>query len=198
MTPQLDWPTPDEERQLLVHLATGDPTARETIAVRFHPLLMQYLARRFPRQSPDLYADAAGEAIVGFLPHPPRFDPTRGDLGKYLRMAARGDLLNLLAQERRARRGIPLDSVAEPADRRNPSRDDDATWDDPRLAAEVAAFDPNERATFELLLEGARKTASFVQQLHLGHLPAAQQAAAVKRFKDRVLKRLVRAVEDLR
>lgn len=198
VTPLTDWPAPDEEHRLLGQLDTGDPTARQELAVRYHRLLLQYLACAFPRVAPDLRDDATDRALIDFLCSRHRFDPAQAGLGPYLRMAARNDLLNLLDQERRARRGIPLDSVAEPADRRNSSRGDEPVWDDPRLAVELAAFDADERAAFELLLEGTRDTATFARRLNLGHLPAAEQATAVKRVKDRVKTRLARAVEDSR
>ncbi|MBN9121014.1 MAG: hypothetical protein J0I06_17995 [Planctomycetes bacterium] len=198
MNPQTDWPAPDEERQLLTELGTGIPTARQAIAARFHTLLTQFLERAVPRAAPELIGDAVDRALVDFLCSPQRFDPTRGDLGRYLRVAARRDLLNLLDGERRARRGIALDSVAEPADHRNWIRDEELTWDDPRLTAELAAFDTTERTAFELMRGGVRKMAVFVARLGLTHLAADEQAVAVKRIKGRVWARLVRAVEDSR
>lgn len=198
MNPPTTWPSPDEELGLLARLDAGSRTAREEIAARYLPLLIRFLAGAFPRPDADLRDDAAGRALLDFLCRPRRFDPFRGGLGAYLRMAARNDLRNLLDRERRARRGIPLDSVAEPPDRRNTRRDDELTRDDPRLAAELAAFDADERTVFELVLEAARDTAAFAARLDLGHLPAAEQATAVKRVKDRVKKRLSRAVEDSR
>jgi RNA polymerase sigma factor (sigma-70 family) len=195
---QTCWPTSDEEHQLLTNLNTDTPTAREEIAVRFLPLLIRFLERAFPRAAPEHHHDAAEQALLDFLRSPHRFDPARSGLGSYLRMAARRDLWNLLEAERRARRGISLDSVAEPADHRNRVRDEELTWDDPRLAAARAGFDADERATLELLLRGVRKTSAFVNRLGLTHLTADEQVVAVKRAKDRVKKRLVRATEDLR
>ncbi len=196
MNPDTHRPATEEEVQLLRHLAAGLPTAREEFAVRYLPLLMEYLAASFPRVDADLRHDAAGQALLDFLRRPDRFDHGRGGLGAFLRLAARGDLLNLLDRERRTRRGIPLDSVAEPADRRNSIRDDLA-WDNPRLAAAVSALDPAERTALELLRDGVRDTAAFAARLGWVHLSRAEQADAVKRLKDRVKRRLVRAVEDL-
>lgn len=198
MNPLLDWPALNEEYQLLSQLNTNTPTAREAIAARFLPLLMRFLAGAFPRAAAEHRDDAADRALLSFLCSPSRYDPTLGRLGAYLRMAARRDLANLLEQERRARRGIPLDYVAEPADQRNMRRDEELTWDDPRLVAERAAFDPDELAAFELMLDGTRDTSAFVGRLGLAHLTADEQVVAVKRVKNRVKKRLVRAVEDLR
>lgn len=198
MNPLTVWPAPDEEHQLLTRLNAGVPTAREEVAARYLPLLMRSLAGAFRDVAEELLGDAAGQAVMDFVLFPHRFDPARArhGLGAYLRMAARNDLLNLLRREDRQRRGIPLDSVAEPADHRNNTRDDELGWDDPRLAAEIAAFDADERAAFDLMLEDVHDTAAFADRLNLGDLPVEERASAVKRVKDRVKKRLVRAVED--
>lgn len=197
MNPLADWPTPDEERQLLAALASGDRTAHNALAVRFLPLLTHHLGRAFPHAPDDLRNAAADRALVALLCGRTSFDPARGGLGKYLRMAARGDLRNLLGRESRTRRGIPLDSVAEPDNRRNNTWDEELTFDHPRLAAERAAFDPDERTTFELMRGGARETAEFVAGLKLEHLAPDEQVRRVRRLKGRVMKRLVRSVEDL-
>ncbi len=149
-----------------------------------------------PAHTPDACNTAAEDAVFGFLLHPGAFDAHRAGLGAYLRMAARRDLLNVLAKERRVRRGIPLDSVAEPADPRNRTPDGELTWDDPRLVAERATFDATESAVLELMRNGTRDTATFARPLGVEHLPAKEQAVEVKRVKDRVKKRLARALED--
>lgn len=196
MGPLSDWPNADEEQQLLGTLVTGSPTARNAFVVRFFPLLCAALARRWPRAAPDLIEEAAGDALLGFLRRPERYDPGRATLGAYLRMSARGDLRNLLHKERRAARGVALDSVAEPAARGYEGDGDGPTWDDPRLAAELAALDPCERAALDLMRAGTRDTDACARELDLMHLTAGARAAAVKRIKDRVKRRLVRALED--
>jgi RNA polymerase sigma factor (sigma-70 family) len=199
VNPSSEWPDEAEEGRLLTRLSTGTPTAREELASRFHPLLLHFLARAFPRAAEDLRGDAADRALIDFLRSPDRFDAGQLGLGAFLRMSARGDLLNLLERERRASRGIPLGSVEEPEDRRNQQRDDDEPrWDHPALAAELAALDAEERLALELMREGVRRTAAFVERLNLGHLGADERTAAVMRLKDRVKRRLTRAVEDSR
>lgn len=197
MNPFPDWPTPEEERLLLSQLNTGTPTAREELAVRYLPLLMRFLDRVFPQIAAELRDTAADEALIIFLSHPDRFHPERATLGAYLRMAARRDLLNLFEQENRTRRGIPLDSVVEPADHRNKTRDEELSWDHPRLAAEVATLNVQERIVFELMRDGIRDTASFVNGLGLHELGKDKQPRAVKRSKDRLKQRFIRAVRDL-
>lgn len=198
MYPLPDWPAEAEEKRLLTALHSGTPTAKEDLAARYHPLLIAHLVQSCRWAAEELCNDAADRALLGFLRAPQRYDPGRLPLGAYLRMAAKRDLLNLLERERRATRGIPLDSVAELEDRRNNLRDEELTFDHPRLAAERAAFDADEEVTFELMRLGTRDTATFARGLNLGHLPEAEQAIRVKRVKDRVKKRLARALEDLR
>jgi hypothetical protein len=188
------WPGEVESRRLAADLLGGLATAPGEIAAAFLGPLAAYLRRKFPNADPDLCEEAAGEAIVATVTRRNRFDPARLGLTSFLRMAARRDLQNRLAREARFR-GIPLGSVAEPEQRGNGFAEEDTPgWDDPRLAAEIAAFDPTESLVLDLIRGGARETAEFVPPLGLSHLPPEEQAAAVKRYKDRVKKRLARAV----
>jgi DNA-directed RNA polymerase specialized sigma24 family protein len=189
------WPTETEDRRLAADLLAGRASAPGEIAIAFLTLLAADLRRRFRRADPDLCDSAAGDAILSLVSGRSRYDPALLTLRAFLRMAATRDLLNLLAAENR-RRGIPLESVAEPADDGNKvAGDADApSWGEPRLAAEVAALDPPERLALDLMRGGVRDTAAFAEPLGLSHLPPGEQAAAVKRLKDRVKKRLSRAV----
>jgi hypothetical protein len=195
VNPSTEWPDESEEEQLLARLLAGNPTAKEELAARFHPLLLHFLAGARPWSAEDLRGDAADRALIDFLCFPERFDPARGGLGAYLRMAAGRDLLNLLKQEKRVRRGISLDSVEEPAGRRN-QNEDELSWGHPVLIAELAVLNEDERVALELMRDGVRQTAAFVTRLGLDHLDPADQTATVMRLKDRVKRRLTRAVED--
>lgn len=196
MNPNTDWPAPDEERELLNQLGTGTPVAREAVAVRYLPLLTRFLASRFARTDPDVREGAAHEVLVAFLNGTSGFDPTKGRLGAFLCRAARCDLLNLIERERKHREANRLHSVAEPAARGNSDHDRERFADHPRLSAEIAAFGPEERAGLDLLLDDTRDTATCAARLGYGHLPAREQTAVVKRVKDRVKKRLARALGD--
>ena len=197
MNPHTDWPDEREEDQLLTQLYSRDPTAREAIAARFLPLLIRSLARTFSDIESELRDTAAEDAILAFVQRPDGFDAVRSRLGSYLRMAARRDLLNTLERERRARRGIPLNSVEEPPDHRNETCDDQFTWNHPALTAEVAAFDTDEKIALDLMRNGVRRTDTFVARLGLGHLSVQEQVLVIKRLKDRVKRRLTRALGGL-
>jgi hypothetical protein len=197
VNPLSEWPDNSEEHQLLTQLHSNTPPAREAVTVRFLPLMMCALARMFPHIEPELRDTAAADAVFDFVRRPNCYDVNRGSLGTYLRMAARRDLLNLLEQERRTRRGISLGSVEEPPDHRNQTRDDELTWNHPILVAELAALDADEQVALELMRDGVRKTTVFVNSLGLAHLSRQEQVTAVTRLKDRVKRRLTRALEEL-
>lgn len=197
MNPVNEWPDDSEEKELLSQLHSNTPTAREAVTVRFLPLLMCFLARAFPHIESELRDTAAADAVFKFALRSERFDANRLGLGAYLRMVAGRDLLNLVTKENRARRGISLGSVEEPEDRRNERRDAELTWDHPRLVAELAALDADERLALELMRDGVRKTTAFVSRLGLAHLSEQEQVTAVMRLKDRVKRRLTRALEGL-
>lgn len=62
----------------------------------------------------------------------------------------------------------------------------------PPLAAAVAELSDADRAVLALMREGERATAKFAAALGLAG-PPAEQAAEVKRVKDRIIARLKRA-----
>jgi RNA polymerase sigma factor (sigma-70 family) len=197
MNPLTDWPDDDEEKRLLADFATDARTAGEAVAERYWPLLVAFLRRTFSRVDDHLREEAAGTTLLDLVKCPERYKPELASLRSYLQRSARCDLLNLLRRENRART-VPLDSVAQPAEHRNDPRDaTDNPLDDPRLAAEIEAFNADERATFELMCDEVRDTDEYAKRLGLSHLPTDERRAAVKRVKDRVQKRLVRARGEL-
>ena len=114
-----EWPDESEERRLLSELQSGLPTAKEDATVLFLPLLACFLRGTHRHVDPELCDTVAADAVFDFVRAPERYDREQLRLGAYLKMAGKRDLMNLLDKERRCRRGIPLGSVAEPADRRN-------------------------------------------------------------------------------
>jgi hypothetical protein len=60
---------------------------------------------------------------------------------------------------------------------------------------ETAATDGERAALHLFLVQGERRTPPLAKALGLTDLPAYEQRCEVKRFKDRVLKRIERAVQ---
>ncbi len=202
-------PSPEFGNAIHARLLAGDRSARADAAVAYLNLLRQRLQARYPGiRDPSLLDDAAADALLDFLEHPERFDPTRSDLFRYLLMSARGDLRNALDKERRREaKGISLLPVEEVEDVRNQIQEDheemlDAlgvdTLEELRTLTEGAITDPVDRRILELMLEGERDTAVFAEVLGLKDADPHEQEREVKRHKDRIKVRLKRLGERLR
>lgn len=188
------WPDPAAAADLYRRLVAGDPVATADFATATLDPLAAFLAARYPWADDHLRVQAAGDAVLSVVQHPAVYDPARGDLPKFLRLAARRDLLNALAKERRhARRRVGTDPVELAAPAGNDDGDDLPSLAHPAVAAAIARFTAPERRVLDLMRAGERRTGAFAAALGLGHLPAAEQRRAVKRVKDKLLRRLERA-----
>jgi DNA-directed RNA polymerase specialized sigma24 family protein len=95
---------PDDGPELHRRLCEGDPVAPSDLARAYFTPLIAWLGRTNPRVAPEYCADAAGQAIMDLIRKPSSYNPGRQELAAYLRMAATGDLRNLLRREGRHRR----------------------------------------------------------------------------------------------
>lgn len=197
MNPLAAWPDDEEEQQLIAALHTGGPTAQNALAARYLPLLAAFLRGCYPRASDDHICGAADDALMHFLERPARYDPARGPLSTYLRLSARGDLKNAFARDAR-HRAVSLDFVADVPNLRNQIDATENPLDDPRIAAELAALTPTERAIFTLMRDRVRDTDEYAKVLGIMHLSADERRAVVKREKDKLQKRFSRALGDAR
>jgi hypothetical protein len=172
----------------------ADPTTAGAFAELVLPPLEADLRRLFPRTDSDDITDAADWAVAAFLRTPMAFDPARGPLPAFLRLAARRDLINILQRDGRHHLGrIPWAGVELSHPAGNEGVEAETFADHPELAAAVADLDEADRAVFELMLDGERDTAVFSAVLGIADRPADEQFDAVKRAKDRVKARLKRA-----
>src|SRR5262245_2090760 len=108
---------------LIQRLRDGDPAAPEEFCDRYLPVLRSDRYWRVAGVRDDhMVVDAAIDAVFDFGQRPHRYDPARKSVLGYLRMAARGNLLNALERERRhTTRRAPL----EPVELRVPARNDE-------------------------------------------------------------------------
>lgn len=197
------------ERDLHRRLLATDPVAPSELAEGYLEPLIERLGRRFPWLDPHQVASAAADSIMSLAQWPGRYDPDRGGLLTYLSVDAAGDLRNASAAARRAAgREVPIEDVEHldgvelrpPA--RNLSREEredplmqvmlaeeaDPVW----FRAAYAELDRRERGVVDLMIDGERRTAVYAATLGVEHLPRAEQERAVKRYKDRLVKRLRR------
>lgn len=187
------WPTDDELLTLWQRLV-ADPDTAGAFATAVLPPLEAYLAGRFPRTHPDDVATAADETLLAFFHQASEYNPDRGRLAAFLRMAARRDLINLIDKERRHNRGrIPWEPVELTQPARNDGEEGERLADSPELRAAVEALPECDRHVLDLMLDGERDTAVFAAAMGLTDRPADVQADEVKRAKDRIKARLRRA-----
>ena len=180
-------------------LLSDDPVATEEIFTIAAPELERHLRLRFPSLAvgvdPDIYMSAVFDALTDYFKNPGNYDPARSGLMTYLRMAARGDMLNLLAKEKRHANGrVSLEDVE--------FRQSDGNDISERVAEEIdgqrevedlkQVMTPEEWAVFSLTMEGERSTEVAAEAMGIGHLASAEQAREVKRVKDRIKKRIQR------
>jgi RNA polymerase sigma factor (sigma-70 family) len=191
----------DGSRVLHACLLQRDPTAPSELAETYLPLLVDWLRQAFPREDGALLETLAIDLVLGLAKKPEQYDPDRGSLTAYLRMAARGDVKN--AQESTRRRYLRLAPLNE-VELRPPSRN--RWWAsnadpseaailkdaDARVAALREHFHGHEREVVDLIVDGERRTESFARVLGLLDRPREEQVREVKRAKDRLKKRMKR------
>jgi DNA-directed RNA polymerase specialized sigma24 family protein len=152
-------------------------------------------------------ADAANDALLACVQHPDRYDPHRLPLLNYLTLLADRRLVDLL--RRRARESERLEFVGglvelAAAESKYIHEDTGELGDPDRLPPEIEAWvaetlpDPKDRAFVDRMCAGEHSTEAFAAVLGLAGLPEKERAAAVKRNRDRILKRLQRRREALR
>ena len=84
-------PPPAADAALVARLVALDSTVFSDIAAAFLGPLVAFLRRSHPRADEHLLFTAAEDAVISLLKNPKAFDPARGSLLGFLRMAARGD-----------------------------------------------------------------------------------------------------------
>lgn len=189
-------------RRIHERLLAGDPTATAELAETVGDVLFRKLQMKYPRQDPDLVRDAAWDAIRGYMEQPGAFDPSKRGLIGYLQMAAEGDLLNAMAKVRRRRRREDLVDPVELAllGGKKGQEELEARMDAARFGPQLARLFPDraDREAIELIVEGERSMAAFVEVWGFGKLPVEQQRKEVKRGKDRLRKALERLSQNFR
>jgi hypothetical protein len=194
-------PPVDVGRALHARLLAGDLLAHRELCLTFIPPLVAILSRSFPRD-PELVQTAVHDAIVTYVNNPAAYAPDLLDLGRYLRMSAHRDLLNLLRLEARQTRLLnPLPDVELADDHGNNVLDAALIKEEAeaaRLTVQRLRGDLNERdrAVLDLILEEERRTTVYATVLGVADQPENEQARIVKRAKDRVKKRIERGGEN--
>jgi hypothetical protein len=175
----------------------GDTTAVDDLLTLLLPRLLRRLRRVPPGIDPHVLAEAAEDAALDYIAHPGVFDPARGTpLDGFLFQAAWRNVQNVMRADasRRERethyaRGLELTRSSRAGAQQ-------------RLRLGISlmlagAANESERQAVRLLLRGERRTLLYAVALGLCHLPVAEQARQVKRFKDRILAYARRRIKKL-
>ncbi len=200
---------PEFELAIDQRLRAGDPVAPVDLAEACFQPLIRWLRRAFPGvDDPMFYDDAATEAILNYAERPAIFDASRNSLSGFLRMSAAGDLRNCLSRQRRVRNyEVPVEisddggNTKEEPFRRFEWNDEEELLvrriDSARLVDDfLGEVSPDERDAVKLLLCGERAPDDYIDALQLHGLTADEQKLAVKRFKDRWMKKLDRWAKE--
>jgi RNA polymerase sigma-70 factor (ECF subfamily) len=201
-------------RNIHQRLLDGDPIAPSELVVAYLEPLTRWLHTLFRHlQDEQLLVDAATDALLNYIEHPARFDPTKSALPRYLRMSAKRDLLNALQREqRRTKRAalarktlkreqqrIVTEGHAESVELGARSgtiiqEDDEKTVVTQDVLEHMfeAITEPRDRQLLQLLRDGVRKTAAYAEILGIQDRNTLEQRKLVKQHKDRLKKQLER------
>ena len=144
---------------------------------------------------PDIYLSAVFDALTDYFKNPGKYNPDKRGLMGYLKMASRRDMQNLLRKESRHAAGrVSLEGVEfRQSDGNDVSERVAEDIDGRRMIEDLRqGMTSEERAIFELMLDGERSTEVAADAMNIGHLPPGEQAREVKRVKDRIKKRIQR------
>lgn len=197
-------PGGDESAQLLeLHrrLLIGDRIASEEIVTLLLASLTQEVAAQFRHTDQHIIWDGIIDAMLDYCARPQQFDAERGiSLKRFLRLAARRNVMNTLRREQRrkareeavghawAASSVELD----PAAGNLLQKEESAQRQRQQAALTNALQNPNDQQLLALRVQGVRHTEAFAEILGITHLPIETQRREVKRGKDRIDKMLRR------
>ena len=176
------------------HAVVGNRTALETIAEHALSTLHRQLRRAFPRTDDDLLQDAVTDAFMDYVRRPDHFDSSSSEgLDQFLYRAAWRNAANSLQSDLR-RRSREVRYAREARLQALLNQDERSLAIDTTMIRRLLddTIDVAECEALACWLDGERRTGPLAQALGLGLLPAVDQQREVKRFKDRILKRISR------
>lgn len=206
----LDEPSTAWQEQQHQRILKQDPTAFAELCERALPHLVSFLQRLYTPSDTHQCEQVAIDSLLNYQARPAQYDPTQLALWPYLRMAAKGDMLNLIdKQNRQNQHFVPLDDPA--VQQQLPWQDtiqeqfaldewlQQYTHYSPQeiMALLEAELNESDRQVLSLLMEGVRDTRHYAERLNITHLDVPAQQAEVKRVKDRLVKKLRRFSQKL-
>ncbi len=186
-------------------LLAGSATATSEIAEVFLPLVTNRLRQRYPNlDDPHLVDTAVEDALVSYFKRPGQYDPAKLSLASYLRMSADGDLRNSLKSQKNDVKLNSLDQFVELEHSHTEYQLADGFNLEDQAMNRLSPIwerlnnllpDPIDQEIVLLMMEGARDTEAYIEVLGISERSLEEQAAVVKRHKDRLKKVLQRAIK---
>ena len=209
----MEIPEPSQGWQQQRHkrILQEDVTAFAELSEYALPHLIGFLQQQFPTQEAHQIEIAAIDTLMTYLAMPEKYNPDKLSLFAYLRMSARGDMLNAIDKEtRHGRRHQPIDDPT--LQEQLPSLDlltqtgelDEWLETQTKLTRTELLqkldedLDKTDKEILLLMFDGVRDTSQFAEVMNISDLPQAEQQAQVKRAKDRLQKRLQRFGNEIR
>jgi len=181
----------------------GDRTVSSELWLHIHQEFFGRLRARFRTLDDTDIADAITDVVLGYTERPTAFHPDKLPLDRYLAMAIRGDLLNLIEKRQRQPKFISLTRVVDDGVGRNSEQEVETTYGDDYLPDGVSREmlmkklrdilpSPTDQEVYEMMSDGVRETTRYAQVLGCETLDSAAQRKLVKQAKDRIRVRLKR------
>lgn len=213
-------PSNSDGHVLYQRLRDGEINASADIANAYYDSLCSWIEGIKRGLDAHYYQMAVDDALIDLFQRPDTYNPMKGTLERFLKVASKNRLRNILRSERRhGDRRAPIEAVehdelivnvrqgnaeedpAEIFERREQEEALLVQWSSQRSATALPdsvtdSLTSVERKVLELHLRHERKTAVFAQVMGITNLPPEEQKAHVKRLRDKLDKRLRRAREN--
>ena len=192
------------EADIIQKLLAKDKTAVAALyRFAYHPLLL-HLKTKFPREDETLFWDCISDSFLKLSDQPTLYKPSNKSLLSYLKMDVEGDVRNALAKRQRRQKNekvqghlVELQGMRrEDINRKNPENlllEDELKN---RLSGKIKKIlkdDTDCRIAEMMLTEKVRQTEEYAAILDVHHLPPTEQAAIVKRRKDKIKAKIKRS-----
>jgi DNA-directed RNA polymerase specialized sigma24 family protein len=198
---------PSREWQLKRHerILQDDVTAFAELSEIALPHLVLFLQQQFPQQDAHHQEMIAIDTLMAYHARPTSYNPEKLGLLAYLRMAARGDMLNII--DKQARRQKKLSDLDDPSVQKQLPTQGILTdsgnlkeWlqthtdlSRTELLKQLSnELDESDQEILLLMLEEERDHKPYAEILDIGHFPVVEQRKIVKRNKDRIQKKIER------
>ncbi len=201
---------PDRQWQdeLYQKLENNNPVAFAELCQQALPHLVSFLQAQYPQQEQHNFETVSIDTLLKFRTTLEKYHPEKMSLFAYLRMDARGDMLNLIDKNRRIdQRLVDVDapslSLPQLESVESHFALDEWLQEHTELSRQEllekleAKLSHDEQQILLLMLDGVRSTKNYAAILNITEQDESVQRKEVKRAKDRLIKKLRRFGKEI-